>query len=102
MSKQSFKNSVMNNLLLTVKEFKSSLLAAIQKKNTSFVDGKNFTQYSIQNAIYCLVEMEKAAQYFVDFPLEDQKQIIFWAVQMRDESKRVLRKEFEYYYNQSK
>jgi len=99
MSKQNFKNSVMNNLYLTVEEFKSSLTSAMLKNNSSFVDGVNFTQYSINNAIYCLVEIEKAALHFVDFPLEDQKQIMFWAVQMRDEAKRILKKEFEHYYN---
>jgi hypothetical protein len=96
------KSLIMKNLFLTVEEFKSSLLSALLKNNKTFVDGKNYTQYSIRNAIYCLIEMEKAAHHFIDFPLEDQKQIMFWAIQMRDEAKRILKKEFDFYYDYSK
>ena len=99
---QDFKKSIMKNLSLTVEEFKSSLLSVINKENKGFVDGVNYTQYSISNSIYCLIEMEKAVLHFADFPLEDQKQIMFWAAQMRDEAKKILKNEFTHYYNSTR
>lgn len=92
-------NNIMANLSDSVNIFKQSLLSYISNNYDQIIDGLPYRQYCIQEAIFCLIEMERSARTLTDLPLKDQKQIIFWAVQMRDEAKRVLKKDFDLIYN---
>lgn len=90
----------MANLAESVTAFKDSLMSFLSSKDpTLIVAGLGYRQYCIQEAVFYLIEMERSARTLTNLPLQDQKQIIFWAVQMRDEAKKVLKNDFDMIYN---
>ena len=90
----------MANLAEEVLVFKESLRSFVESKSSDkIVDGLPYRQYCIQDAVFCLIEMERSSRTLLDLPLQDQKQIIFWAVQMRDEAKKVLKDDFDMIYD---
>jgi len=92
-------DNLMSDLRQSVALFKHSLSSFILKKEVfSIVDGLSYQQYCLQEAIFYLVEMERAAKTLLHLSLNDQKQIMFWAIQMRDEMQRILKNDFHTIY----
>lgn len=96
----SFRDEVMFNLKESVEAFSTSLASFVANtKSDTIINGIPYSQHCIQDAIFYLIEMEKCSRHLADFSIQDQQQIIFWSVQMKDEAKKVLKNEFDQIYN---
>lgn len=93
-------SQVMKNLSDSVIAFKDSLNAFKRAKDSfQIIAGIGYKEYCIQEAVFYLIEMERSARTLLDLPVQDQKQIIFWSIQMRDEIKKIIKDDFEMMYD---